>query len=216
MANSEVEICNKAASLIKEAYITSIEIPTTPSEASFALWYHTVRRETLNSNPWKFAAKSTALPRDPIAPPYSSYNDRYKLPNDYIRVISIGKNGHYTYDDRHKHYSIENGYILINRNELSSDPGSALYFNYVYDFRDVTKFPPLFEKTFYTNLAEAVCIDITGDKEAFARVKALGDEISPIAKAIEGQNNPVKRRQISKWLSVRRNGVYSDKTRYNF
>ena len=207
------DICNLSLDLLKQNPLASITTPVTNSEFIFQRWYDTERQAALRAHPWKFATIRTTLTPTGVTPPFG-YAQAYNLPNDYIRMVSIGND--YLGDLRMKHV-IENGQILApsgNSGDISGSPATTLYLRYVYDIVAVGSFDPLFVKYFATGMA----MDLSNK---FAISAALGKDLREAwmdvkaeAKAVNGQDSPIIRIQQSRLLTKRRGlpgGVYASK-----
>jgi hypothetical protein len=211
--NADVDICNLALDHLKQSPINSILTPVTNTEYIFKRWYDTVRMAALRAHPWKFATKRITLTPTGTTPPFG-FAYAYNLPSDYIRMISIGDD--YLGDLRLTHV-IENGQILTpSGSSAQTDTGDAstLYLRYVYDCVDVNKFDPLFIAFFALRLAVKLA-------PKFAISAALGRDLSAQlleadseAKAVNGQDAPIRRIQQSKILTKRRGlpgGIFATK-----
>ena len=208
------DICNLSLDLLKQSPITSITTPTVTSEFIMQRWYDVERMAALRAHPWKFASKRVLLFPNPATPPPFGYAYAYDLPADYIRKISIGDD--HLGDLRMEHV-IESGQILTpsgNSAQSDSNNGTTLYLRYVYDCITVGQFDSLFIKYF----ALLMAVDLA---PKFAISTALGKELKDQlalidieAKAVNGQDAPVKRIQQSKILTKRRGlpgGIFATK-----
>ena len=221
MRPSAVEdICNLSLDLLKQAPVNSLLSPVTNTELIMSRWYDIERMSALRAHPWKFATKRVTLTPNPATPPPFGYSFAYDLPNDYVRMVSIGDD--YLGDLRLSHV-IESGQILTPAgssaafpNIVNGDPEDThtLFVRYIYDCTEVAKFDPLFVKFFALQMA----VDLA---PKFAISAALGKdlasmflEVSTMAKAVNGQDAPIKRIQQSRLLSKRRGlpgGIYASK-----
>lgn len=195
---SEVDICSLSLDILKQGNIQSIDPPGTPTERICARWYHMTRQECLAAHPWKFATIRTILAASATTPPFG-YTYAYDLPNDYIRMVSVGND---YLGDLSQQREIENGQILFSSGVTSGD--TTLYLRYIYDLTQVTNFSPLFIKYFILQLALNMCSKFS--ISASARRDILGEfnMVQAEAKAVNGQENKIKRIQTSKILTKRR------------
>jgi hypothetical protein len=218
--SSPVDICNLALDHLKQRPINSIDTPVVDTEFIMARWYDTVRREALRSHPWKFAIRRMLLTPNPLTPPPFGFAYAYDLPVDYIRKISIGDD--YLGDLRVTHV-IEDGQILTPSgssaafpNVEGSDPpdGTTLYFRYVYDCINVNKFDSLFVAFFALRLAIKLAPKFSISAALGQDLKIQYDEVNTEARAVNGQDAPIKRIQQSKILTKRRGlpgGIFATK-----
>lgn len=201
---SPVDICNLSLDHLKQSPITSIDTPTEIAEVIFARWYDTCRRAMLRAHTWNFAIKRTVLTPDSTAPAFG-YDDAYNLPNDFIRIVSIGDD---SIRDFEKQYEIENGQLL-----MSNDAGSV-NLRYIYDITNVIKFDALFIDVFSLYMAVR-----TSNK--FSISSSLKTELKDDFKiawansmSVDGQERPPVRIQKSKILARRRG--YSNSSNPNY
>jgi hypothetical protein len=124
------------------------------------------------------------------------YSDAYNLPNDFIRLIFIGDNYNVDYETD---YSIEGLQLL-----LDASAASSLNICYVYDITNPVKFDPLFIDLLALELALRLTPAVVGQKVAFIKeIEELLAKVRLQARAINGQENPVKVRQQSKFANSR-------------
>lgn len=195
---SPVDICSLALDILKQGAIQSITPPTTTSEKIAARWYDMSRQEALAEHPWKFAIKRAIWTPDATAPVFG-YTYAYNVPADYIRLISVGDD---YLGDLSRAREVENGQILLTAGTASD--GTSVQIRYVYDFTNVALMPPLFIKYLVLklalNMANKFSIGSTARKDIFEEFGLVQAE----AKAVNGQENKIKRIQVSKILTKRR------------
>lgn len=209
-AQSPVDICNLALDDLKQRPIVNIETPSSDTEFVCARNYDNVRREALFAHPWKFAIFRTQLTPNPSTTPLFGYAYAYDLPNDYIRMISVGDD--YIGDLRQER-EIENNQILAQAGDVIFD-GTTLDVRYMRDITDVTKFSPGFVT--YFRLLLAIRMSNKFSTSAVIKKGLMDDfqEVQTAAKAINGQENRIKRVQFSRTLTKRRGlpgGLYASK-----
>lgn len=210
---SPVDICNLALDELKQSPITSIDSPVSPTEQICARRYHAVRQECLMAHPWKFAIKrATLTPNLSTTPPFG-YAYAYDLPNDYIRRVTIGDD---YLGDLSRDFEIENGQILAPTGTPTGatvDP-LTLYFRYIYDIQDVTKFSPLFVAYIVLKLAVRMSNKFAISSTLKAQIKDDFKDCEIEAKAVNGQERVPKRIQKSRLLTKRRGmpgGIFASK-----
>lgn len=195
-ALSGVEICNLALDLLRQTdKVESIETPESDTEILCARWYDMTRRSVLRAFPWNFARKRAALSLNATAPAFG-YPNAYNLPNDYLELVFVGDN----YDDDYEtEYSVESGQLLIDNSAAAS-----INICYIHDFTIVAKFDALFVDLLSAELAIRLSNSITGMNKSMKEIKAWRDELRAQARTKNGQENPVKRREVSPILRHRR------------
>lgn len=190
---SPTAICNLAFDYIKEATASNIEAPQSEIESLAARHYDITRQMVLRSFPWSFARSRRTLARNSTNP--SGYQDAYDLPNDFLKLLFVGSNYNTTYETA---YSIEGQQILID-----NGGGETLSIGYVRNEVDVRTFDPMFTKLLAAELAVIFAAGVTGKPSMVNMVKSFRDDIEQKAKAANGQENPVKVRYESKYVSAR-------------
>ena len=189
---SEVHICNLALDYLKEAHITSIVSPNTQTEVICAAWYDQTRRSVLRKNSWNFATKRVSLAKLTTTPAYG-WDYEYELPNDFIRLVSLGSTYLYTTSD----YQLEDGKILINDD-------TTLNLRYVYDVTTVTKYDSLFINMLALELAINISYKISGSNTLRKSLSEMYRMVSSEAKSVDGIERPPTRIQRSRAIQARR------------
>ncbi len=201
--NSSVAICNLALDLLKQEDITSIETPVTDTEVICERWYDQTRREVLRKHPWNFAIKRRSLPLASEAPAFE-YSNAYNLPNDFIRLLTLGETVGKA--DDLIDYQVEDGQILIDNND------NSLAMRYIYDIQDVNKFDALFIRMLSYELALNMSYKFTEGNTRIAAIQELLEIAENQARSIDGQERPTIRRQRNRFVRARiRNTRISNK-----
>jgi hypothetical protein len=195
-AISDVDVVNLSLDLLRHSdKVTDISDPESETEALAARWYDVTRRSILRAFPWNFARKRTTLSRNATAPSFG-YADAYKLPNDYLELVFIGEN----YDEDYQtEYSVEDGQILLDNNGES-----GLQICYIQDVTQVGKFDALFLDLFVAELAIRFANALTGINKSMKEIISWRDALRVQARTKNGQENPIKVRQVSQLRTVRR------------
>ena len=214
------DICNLTLDHLKQRPIASITTPGTDTEFIMQRWYDVERMAALRAHPWKFASKRRTLTPNLNTPPPFGYTYAYDLPSDYIRKITIGDD---YLGDLHVEHVIENGQILTPSgssaafpNTEGNDPNntSTLYFRYVYDCTEVARFDALFVKYFALLMAIDLAPKFAISTALKTQLERNFGELDCLARAVNGQDAPVKRIQQSKILTKRRGlpgGIFASK-----
>lgn len=190
---TQTGIANLTAGLLKVSAVTSINPPDTGSKFAkkAAQWIDEARREVLQDHIWNFALKRAQLPADATAPAFG-YSARYLLPNDYIRVATIGNE-----DNPETDYKVEDGYILCN---LSA----PIDLRYVYDQEEITKMTPNFIQLWARKLAAYLAYDMTGNRSMVQQMEEAYQEKLSDAKGVDGQESPPTHKiRRSKWKAAK-------------
>ncbi len=195
---SPVAICNLALDHLKQGTVTNIEAPTTTTAVICARWYDTTRRAVLRKHTWSFAKTRRSLSRNSTAPSFG-YADAYNLPNDFVRLRSIGDDSIGDYKQLTQPYEIEGDQILINNNE-----GDSLDITYIKDEILVTKFDPLFVDLLAVELALRMSYKFTLKNTVIVRLNEMATILRAEAKSVNGQDRPPRRVERSKYRRARR------------
>lgn len=195
---SPVEVCNIALDYLGErADITSIEVPENRNEVILARHYDLTRQNLLREYIWNFARTETTLAR--TGDGGLDYADKFLLPSDCLRVISIG-----TRDYQIKDFNILGREIYINGRGIGSQSSSnALQIRYVKDEKDVTKFDSLFTKILALQLACNVSYKFSGKKTQTELVNQLLKQELPKATSVNSQEKKPKRIDHSRAIQAR-------------
>lgn len=192
-------VCNLALDYVKQATLSDITSPISTVESIAARHYDITREMVLKSHPWSFARRRRRIARNSTDPTFG-YDDAYDLPNDFLKILSIGTNytESYAYD-----YSIEGNQIL-----LDNMGAETLNITYVRDETDVRRFDPMFTKLLAAELAIIFAATLIGKPSATDAARKFRDEIEQKAKAANGQENPVKVRRRSRYSGARAQATY--------
>jgi len=175
MTTNAISLCSHALLKIGAGSITSFKDGTVESEIAAALYPHT-RDSLLSCYPWSFATAHTRLPRLDETPK-ADFSYAYLLPNDFLRVISIGQGG--------KGHGCD--YRVVGNKLLSNADSITL----TYIFRtDEADMPPFFASLLTVCLAKEFCLPIT---ESTSRAEFLNKEAETMlkqAKLTDSQQNP--------------------------
>lgn len=204
-AQDPVDICNLALDRIGELPINSIEAPTEPREEIMQRWYDTTRLQLLREYPWNFAQSYRTLSRAGAGT--GTYADAYDFPNDFIRLNSVGQ----YLDFPEKDYAIRDG-------RLMASLGTTAPIWYNRNITDVSKMDKSFVNLLSIALALNVAYKFTKKRAVYDQMEALYSRELPKAVSVDGQENPPRRVQRSKYLSARKYGysVNRDNRYYYF
>ena len=211
--SSAEDMCNLTLDFLKQSPVNSITTPITSTEYIMQRWYDMERMAALRAHPWKFATKRVLLTPNLSTPPPFGFAFAYDLPNDYIRKLTLGDD--YLGGLRLAHV-IENGQILApsgNTGSASVD-STTLYLRYIYDCTEVGRFDSLFIKYFALLMAVDLSTKFAISASLMKNIGVMFEEVNTLARAVNGQDAPIKRVQYSKLLTKRRGlpgGIYASK-----
>jgi hypothetical protein len=204
---SSTEIANLALDLLSAGTVQDIENPTNATESLLNRWYAQSRRKVLREHPWNFATKRAQLAASSTAPAFG-YSAQFPMPSDFIRLLTLeGDTGQMLSPVS---YEVEDGAILIN-----SDSG-ILRMRYIYDIEDVTKFDPMFVDLLAHEIALVAAFKVTESNTNIDRLAQIHRQRAAMAKAIDGQERPPTRREVSRNRAARRYGLATNSDRIIF
>lgn len=143
---SEVDICNRALSLIHADLITSFE-DDTESAIKCKIFYPQIRDEILREHFWNFAIDQAQLQKEATAPLFD-FSNSFELPSDYIRIYRLS--------------SRKNAYKRKGSAIHTDD--SAVQIEYVKRITDTTKFDPLFTTILVLKLGASLAYPLAGSE----------------------------------------------------
>lgn len=196
MANvaSPVDCANISLDLLGQSPIASFTPPRQPSEQIIARHYDQQRRSTLRDGVWNFAKKRIVVTRDAVTPAFD-YEDRYLLPNDFIRLLSVNGDSEIL---QTREYDLSEGYLLLNAGGANS-----ANIRYIADIEDVRLFDNQFIDLFTLRLAQAISYAFTFDENIIARLDKLVTKAEGKALGTDGQERPPRRIQRSVYRAAR-------------
>ena len=193
MSKTPVDICNKALDLLGQvADIGNIETPTTNNEQVCARWYYDTLGFLLRRYMWNFAVWGMGLPKD-LATSYYGYSDAYKLPSDFVRLVSIDGNKALNLID----YKLAGGYLFLN------GYGDSINFEYIRLIKDVTKYDDGFKQLLTLYLAANMAFRFTNKQTVVERLYRMIEIEEAKIISIDGQEQPPRRVQYSKYKRAR-------------
>jgi hypothetical protein len=196
--NSITDVGNLALDLLSAGTVQDVENPTSTTEELLNRWYDVCRKKLLRSHPWNFATKRIILAASTPAPQFG-YTSQYRLPADCVRILSVADlEGNPIATTS---YHVENGFILY-----EGDAGQ-LRLSYIYDITDVTQMDAMFVDLLAADLAVSIAFKVTEANSDISRLVELHKMKMAQAKAIDGQERPPQRRQVSKARNARLSGV---------
>lgn len=157
MAVSETSIANAALTKLGEARITDLADETDVARVLNSR-FEAVRDAELRKHRWKFAQKRAELAALVDAPAFG-YAYQFELPDDFLRLDSIGEA--YPNDLSDYRTSIDSERYRIEGTVILTDDAGPLPLRYGAKVTDPTKFDTLFVEALACKLAIEVCEKIT-------------------------------------------------------
>ena len=148
---TDVEVCNMALDMIKEATITALN-----ENRAAARWMNRnfipVRNIVLTTHVWKFAMRRASVAEDP-APPAFEWSHRYAKPSDCMRVLPLRVGG--TLNGRTIPHQVEGDFIL-------TSAASPLKIRYISTVSNIAEWPAPFVWAVASKLAAGISHTLTG------------------------------------------------------
>ena len=116
--------------------------------------YDRVRKNCLRNQDWTFAEEPVKMEQLEEQPLFG-FDNYYRLPADYLRVSYINGNNQFLHGWK------GGWHIWGDKMAANFHP----YLSYMRDVTDENEFPDHFETYFIHQLAAAICLSVTGDKE---------------------------------------------------
>lgn len=198
LPQSKTHIVNLALDELKQAPVVSIDPPVDDLEKMCARQYDPARQTVLRKTMPNFAYAQSVCSRLPDAPLFD-YTDAYQLPNNYIRLVSIDGVDE---EDFNTQYRISGRLIYMNNSNADS-----IDLRYIKDVEDITKWDAGFRECMVLQLAANLAFAITGKNSVAQRVEAKLTAAWPDMVTVDGQENPPRRIQRSRYLAARRRGL---------
>lgn len=174
MALTAIALCSRALIRIGAGSIAAFDDGTTEAEVAANL-YPSVRDAMLSSHPWTFATAQVRLPRL-VAEPVADYDYAYRLPADFLRVLSAGAGT----KGRGIDYRIVENRLHTHSNEVILS----------YIFRpDETSFPAFFDSALIARLAAEFCLPLTESTSRAEYLQKQATEDYRHAKLIDAQQD---------------------------
>ena len=192
---SAVDICNMAMDhLNQKADIANIETPETDNEILCARHYNSVLEYVLRNYVWNFAKGRKVIPRDELNTPVFDYTDAYKLPNDFLRLVSFNTHDSLVGLD----FDLIGTHLFLNNNGASS-----VNLRYIKRVDDVKAFDSGFVQLFSLYLALNLAFKKTAKQTLIDRLEKRIELAEAKIVSIDGQERPPKRIQRSRYNRAR-------------
>jgi hypothetical protein len=149
MAQSKVEICNRALIILGQAGVLSAGQEDQNARACDIMYDPSVRM-LLEKNNWTFATRRAKL-RVLDEQPVFEFQYAYALPGEYLKSQTVFFNTTPIRDSRL--YSIEDGALLCNQ-------FGDVYMKYTYSLTDPKKFSELFAEAIANMIAQRICYSL--------------------------------------------------------
>jgi hypothetical protein len=191
MADTPVDICNRALQKVGASPIVSLNESSTSARACKAV-YDSSRKALLRDHLWNFAKRRAILAAD-VTPPAFGKENSFQLPADYLIFAPPDPEMN----------SMERDWVVEGRKLLTNDSG-PLYLPYISDVTDASLFDPLFSEALECKIAIQIAPKLT---ESNAKKADLKDDFNKAIARAKNRNAiekvPVESAEDS-WVTVRR------------
>lgn len=151
MAESVVAIANRALQILGAKRISALD-QDHPNARAMNTAYAPVRDALLRKYDWNFAKERASVAADATDDLYEGLK-RYRLPNDYARLMRRTMTSYYL--ESRRDWQIEGGFIL-------TADSAPLNFRYIKKVTDPAIHDPMFDELLAVELALATVHDVTG------------------------------------------------------
>lgn len=189
---TDVNVCNMALDMLKEAPITSLS-EESPNAERLNRNFDILRTSFLTMHPWNFAAKRASITVDGTAPAFG-WSYRYAIPSDCLQIRPL------RYDGEHGYplvpYEVEDGYIL-------TDQTTPLKLIYTYDHTTYGGWHYAAVTAFATWIAYNIAHAVTGKVSAKAELREAWQGAFSEAKRLDGLQGTLERADVNDVIAVR-------------
>ncbi len=196
MADTDIDICNRALVMVRAATISSLSDTSTEGIVANAL-YEAEVEALLSAHRWTFSSTVDQLSRL-AAEPEHKWDAAYQMPSLAIRVLSVYVN------DEPIDYEIDEDNILCDA--LSTD---EVYCDYIY--RSLTSvWPPYFKTALQFRLAALFALPCGAQEGVGDKFEQLADMRFRAAKSVDAQTQTNPRLIVSRLVDARRTKKWPD------
>lgn len=202
---SEVEIANRALSMLGEARITSLDDNNKPARAMKAR-FDILRDAELSAYPWRFAVKRVQLPATTETPAWG-YSKIYNRPDDDLRPIRVGDD--YISDQtigvfyESSGYTGEQSKYEIIEGRIQTDLSAPLDYEYISRVTNAGLFDPLFVEALAARLAADAAEELTQSNSKKEAALMVYKRTLAEARRVNSLYRPPRRRAAGRWMASR-------------
>lgn len=204
---SEVDIANRALSMLGEERITSLDDNNKPARAMKARFV-ILRDAELSAYPWRFSVKRVQLAATTETPAWG-FRKIYNRPVDDVRPISVGgvplnsqNVGVFYESSGHSSTGRQSQYEII-EGRVETDLPAPLDYEYSARIEDTGQFDPLFVEALAARLAEDAAEELTQSKSKKEYAAMKYRRILAEARRVNSLYRPPRMRQDGGWMISR-------------
>lgn len=199
---TDVDIANRALSMLGEARITTLTDATKQARAMNAR-YALLRDAELAAYPWRFSIRRVKLYASGTAPDWG-YSTVYALPKDHLRTVKAGGDG--TTEQAVGVMYESSGYsggqravYEIIEGELHTNLSSPVDYEYIAQITDTTKFDPLFIEALGARLAADAAEELTQSDSKKRHAIGMYEQALNTARRTDALRRPPREKPAGRW-----------------
>ena len=202
---SEVDIANRALSMLGEIRITSLDDDNKPARAMKAR-YELLRDAELTGYKWRFAVKRVSLAASTDVPAWG-YSLIYNRPVDDLSPIKVG--GAFVNAEtigvffESTGISTDQSPYEIIEGRIHTNISAPLDYEYIAKITDVGQFDALFVQALAARLASDAAEELTQSNTKAERADRHYKQILSQARRMNSLYRPPHRRQTGRWMASR-------------
>lgn len=205
---SEVDIANRALSMLGEVRITSLDDNSKPARAMKAR-YTLLRDAELSAYPWRFSVKRVQLAASTDTPAWG-YSTIYDRPVDDLRPIKVG--GAYVnanqigvfYESSGVHVD-QSPYEIID-GRIHTNLSAPLDYEYIARITDSGAFDQLFVEGLAARLAADAAEELTQSNSKKEAAFSIYRNVLAEARRVNALYRPPRRKEAGRWMASRIHG----------
>ena len=195
MAITEVSVINEALVLLGADVISS-RTQSTPRAEKMDRIFDTTRDSVLRAHRWRFAKKRAAPISADSTTPNSTYDYRYQLPSDCLRVLGIATDIDGDEDDDAIWEVEADRYLLTNE--------STFYLIYIYQATNPSDWDDVFAEALAAKLAYKAAYGITQSVAVMDRMEKVWKDRIAHARSYDSMEGSTRLLISDDWIDARR------------
>lgn len=202
---SDVEIANRALSMLGDARITTLDDNNKPARAMKAR-FDLLRDAELSAYPWRFSVKRVSLPATTETPAWG-YSKIYNRPDDDLRPIRVGDD--YINDQtigvfyESTGYATEQSSYEIIEGRIHTDISAPLDYEYISRVTNAAAFDPLFREALAARLAADAAEELTQSNSKKEAALMVYKRTLSEARRVNSLYRPPRRKRDGRWMASR-------------
>lgn len=189
-STADTDLVNRAFGKIDARSITSFSDGT--KEADLATdYYESTLDELLAEHPWRFAMTRVELSQTTAV---TGWDYAFSLPSDLVKIVEMADNENFNGAARFRHHREGNSILTYT---------DQMWLRYVYQFRTVSRMPPLFQEAFCQRFASYVGPHLDRSRAQSESLYEQSERTLAKAKSSEAQEESHEEFPESDWVTCR-------------